>query len=601
MTTMHDTSKTAKIIATVVIALLLLGGGFLIGTITSDTSPERPGSDTSAQAEDAAPDNASASTPKSGLAAYDENGDGMVYQGPMHPEVVQDEPGTCPVCGMDLTLVQVDGGEEEGIRISPATLQNIGVRTAEVPVEPLRRTIRTTGRFEMDEQGMRSVSLKVGGWVEKLYADFEGAIVEKGQPLLELYSPELVSTQEEYLLALRNARRTGDTPDARRLLDAARRRLAYWDLTEAQIDRLEEAGAPRRTITFYAPSSGEVMHKNVTAGQRIEPGQTLMQIADITKVWLIADVYEQDLPWIDVGTPVRVKLVADPGQTYTGRVDHIYHMMDAGARTARARIELPGGHHTLLKPGAYATVYLEGRESEPAPVVPEEAVVSSGEEDFVVRALGGGRFQPVPVQTGLQASGRVQILRGLEGGEEVVTSAQFLIDSEARLQSSIGAMAGHAGHGGEGESRTQQPSESMGAEDEHEQMELPSVDGGDAEVHDAHGASVQHHGDVSAQERPAHAPQDSVQVVQVTVGPDGFEPQQIELEADAPARLVFTRTTDATCATEVQVPDFDIEKTELPLGEPVAIEFTPNEAGPFTFACGMGMLEGTLVIGGKGE
>lgn len=559
------------------LALLLLGGGYLIGASTGDTSTKTQEADAAAQVEDTALGDTSEGLPRSGLAAYDEDGDGVVYQGPMHPEVVQDEPGQCPICGMDLEPVRVDGGEggaeEEGVRISPATLQNIGVRTTEVQVEPLHRTIRTTGRLEMDERGARTVSLKVGGWVERLYADFEGIIVEKGQPLLELYSPELVSTQEEYLLALRNAQRMGDAKDAQRLLDAARRRLEYWDLSEAQIERLEETGEPQRTLTFYAPHSGEVMNKNVTEGQRIEPGQALMDIVDISKAWLIADIYEQDLFWVDIGTPVRVELVSDPGQTYTGRVDHIYHMMDAESRTARARIELPGGHHTPLKPGAYATVYLEGREAGPAPVVPDEAIVSSGEEDFVVLALGDGRFQPVPVEVGMQTKDRVQILGGLEGGEQVVTSAQFLIDSEARLRSSIGAMSGHEGHGG--------ASINHEGHDDADMERLPEEGAHDHE-----------------QETPASAEtsQDDVQVVEVAVGADGFDPQKIELEAGTPARLVFTRTSDETCATEVQIPGYDIEKTELPLGEEVAIEFMPDETGTFTFVCGMDMLEGTLVV-----
>jgi RND family efflux transporter MFP subunit len=331
--------------------------------------------------------------------------------------------------------------DEEGtIRISPATLQNIGVRTAEVTVEPLRRTIRATGQFEMDERGMRTVSLKAGGWVETLHADYEGAIVKKGEPLLELYSPELVSTQEEYLLALRNARRLENSAEAERLVEATRRRLDHWDLTEAQIERLEETGEPMRTVTFHAPSSGEVMHKNVEEGQHVEPGRDLMDIASVSTVWLIAEVNEQDLPWIEVGMPAKVQLVSDPGQTREARVDHIYHMMETETRTARVRITLPGGHRTLRKPGAYATVYLEAQPAAPAPVVPAEAVVSNGEQDVVLQALGDGRFRPRLVKTGLTAEGRVQIRSGLSGGERIVTSAQFLIDSEARLQGALSSM-----------------------------------------------------------------------------------------------------------------------------------------------------------------
>jgi multidrug efflux pump subunit AcrA (membrane-fusion protein) len=332
--------------------------------------------------------------------------------------------------------------QETVVQVSPATIQNIGVRTAEVPVEPLRRRIRATGQFAMDERGMRTVSLKVGGWVEVLYADYEGAIVEKGDPLLELYSPELVATQEEYLLALRNARRLEGSSDAQRVLEATRRRLSYWDLTKGQIDEIKETGEPKRTVTFYAPSSGEVMHKNVKEGQRIEPGRNLMDIADLSTVWLIADVNQQDLPWIEEGLSVEIRLVSDPGEMQKGRVDHVYNMLDADTRTARVRITLPGGTRTLRRPGSYATVYLEARPTEPTPVVPSEAVVSNGEREVVIQSLGDGRFRPLSVTTGLETGGRVQVLSGLSGGEQVVTSAQFLIDSEARLDGAMSGMMG---------------------------------------------------------------------------------------------------------------------------------------------------------------
>ncbi len=416
---------------------LLLAGLLLAGCNAGDEPA----------AHDHAPASPESAAPKQGLAAYDENGDGIVYQDGMHPQIVRDAPGTCPICGMELMPVRVDGSAEAGtVKIDPVTLQNMGVTTTTVEVAPLHRTIRTTGRFTMNEEAMHTVSLKVGGWIEKLYADFEGAIVQKGEPLLELYSPQLVSTQEEYLLALRHAERVGYTEDAQRLLKAARRRLAYWDLTEAQIARLEETGEPQRTITFYAPASGEVMHKNVVEGQHIEPGQPLMHIAGISTVWLIVDLYEQDLPWVEVGTPARIEPASAPNKTYTGRIGYIYHMMDAGTRTAKARIELPGGHNTPLKPGAYATVYLQGRKTEPMPVVPARAVLWTGEREVVLLALGDGRFRPVEVETGLRANGKVQLLEGLEGGERIATSAQFLIGSEAQLQNALAAMGGGREH-----------------------------------------------------------------------------------------------------------------------------------------------------------
>lgn len=434
---MPDSSNKTKIIAGVAIGLLLIIAALIGVQLTADEEVAAPLPDSTHTP--AAPD-------QGGLAAADKNGDGIVYQSGMHPWIVQDEPGQCPVCGMDLMPVRVDGIEEGTVRIDPVTMQNMGVRTARVSVEPLSRTVRTTGRFVMDEQGLYTVSLKVGGWVEKLYADFEGTLVHKGQRLLELYSPELVSTQEEYLLALRNVQRLeGSTAatDAQRLLDASRRRLSYWDLTEAQIRHLEATGEPQRTLTFYAPASGEVMNKRVVEGQRIEAGQPLMDLADISNIWLIVDVFEQDLPWVEVGTRASIELPYEPGTTLTGRVDHMYHMLDAEARTAKARIKLPGGHQSPLKPGMYATVTLLGGQTETLPVVPREAVLRTGEQDVVVLSLGEGRFKPVPVRVGVEADGRAQILEGLSGEEVVVTSAQFLIDSEARLASAVSAMIGH--------------------------------------------------------------------------------------------------------------------------------------------------------------
>ncbi len=505
------------------------------------------------------PDSVDAARVPGGLASFDRNGDGVVYQDAMHPWYVQDEPGTAPDCGMELTPVLVDGSTQAGtVEIDAVTRQNIGVRTAAVSIESLGSEIRTTGRFVMDEQGERAVTLKIDGYVEKLHANFNGMRIEKGQKLLELYSPDLVATQEEYLLALRNAERlreTSSSEDARRLVDAARRRLEYWDLTQEQIGRLEESGTPQRTVTFYAPSSGEVMNKRVTEGDFVRAGQELMEIVDISRIWLIADVYEKDLARVRVGTPARVELPYRPGAVYQGKVDFVYHMMDMELRSAKARIVLPGGHASHLKPGMYATVRLVGEATPPGPVVPSEALLRTGEDEMVILALGEGRFRPVNVVAGAEVGDKVQILSGLTGGETVVTSAQFLIDSEARLQSAVRALT-----------------------DGHEHGPAPEPPVQTVEV------------------RQTAATHQDVQIVPIAVSPAGFEPRHVELRAGIRTRLVFTRTTDDTCANQVHVPAFDVGPTDLPLNDPVSIEFTPDEAGTFTFACGMDMLEGTIVV-----
>lgn len=329
--------------------------------------------------------------------------------------------------------------------IDPVTIQNMGVRTAPVKMEALQRTVRTTGRFEMDEGGTYTVSLKVGGWVEKLHIDYEGAIVEAGAPMLELYSPELVATQEEYLLAYRNAERAQQgisetaRADAQRLLEAARRRLAYWDLSPAQIQQLEQTGTPMRTVSFRTPAAGEVMRKTVIEGQHIAPGQALMQINDVSQIWLLVDVYEQDLDWVKEGLTATIELPYQPGTRYTGTLGYLYYMLNTETRSAQARIVLPG-RPRMLRPGMYAVATIAGTPTALSPVVSEEALLYTGEQRLVLVALGNGRFQPQPVEVGITSNGHVQILDGLQGGEEVVVRAQFLIDSEARLQSAVGAL-----------------------------------------------------------------------------------------------------------------------------------------------------------------
>lgn len=377
---------------------------------------------------------------------------GRLYTCGMHPHVITDEPGNCPICGMTLVPLNPLSGGGDVVEIDSGTIQTIGVRTATVEVAPIAKTVRTTGRFEMDEQGAYTVALKVRGWVERLHVDFEGALVRRGQPLLDLYSPALVNTQEELLLALKNLNRlpaTAEaqaTEDANRLVVAARQRLEYYDVSPDQIAAIEAAGVPSRTIRYPVPASGEVMEKMVVAGQQIQEGQPLLKIYDTRQIWVLADVFEQDLPWVSEGTRAQISVPYVPGEVYSGRVDHLYYMMNQASRTAQARIILPRTD-ARLRPGMYAVVELQGLPSQPFPVVPEESVVFTGSQSLVILDIGAGRFRPVPVEVGLQAGGRVQITSGLSGGERVVTSAQFLIDSEARLKSAVSAMIGSHQHG----------------------------------------------------------------------------------------------------------------------------------------------------------
>lgn len=374
----------------------------------------------------------------------------LYWRAPMDPNERYDKPGKSRM-GMDLIPVYADTPgattDEVGIvKIDPAALQRINYATAPVTVERLNPLIRTTGRFVMDETGRTSIALKVEGWVQELHVNFDGAIVHEGQPVLDLYSPALVATQEEYLLALSNLDRlrgTAAESDAERLVDAARRRLQYWDVTQEQIERLERTRTVTPTLTFYAPHAGEVMHLNVAEGQRVPEGHRLMDVVDISRVWLIADLYEEDLSRVTVGTEARIEVRSDPGREYTGVVDHIYHMMNDELRTARARIVLPGRHGGPLKPGMFATAHLEAVGTEPTLVIPENALIRTGERNLVIVSLGGGRFRPQLVEPGLSAQGKVQILDGVEEGDLVVVNAQFLIDSEASLTGVVASMSHH--------------------------------------------------------------------------------------------------------------------------------------------------------------
>ncbi|MEM1043606.1 MAG: efflux RND transporter periplasmic adaptor subunit [Bacteroidota bacterium] len=382
--------------------------------------------------------------PEGGLAQFDLNGDGVVYQSGMHPWVVQDEPGQCPVCGMDLEPVPVSGAPAGTVEIDPVTLQNIGVRTAVVQERQLERTLRTTGTFEAQDAGRETVALRVGGFVERLYVDTEGQQVRQGQPLLEIYSPELVSTQQELLLAVRNRELLGGGAGADRLVEAARTRLRLFGLGAGQIAAVERSGTIEERITLFAPASGTVQNKRIVEGMQATPGMPLMDIVDFGALYLQVDVPERDLGWVTRGTRGVVTLAAFPGEELRGRVDYVYDTLDSATRTGTARITLANAAG-LLRPGMFATATLYGDLAEVGPVVPSEAVVRDGDGAAVILALGEGRFRPQPVTLGGESDGLVRVLEGVSVGDRVVTSAQFLIDSEARLAASLCAMTGGMG------------------------------------------------------------------------------------------------------------------------------------------------------------
>ena len=348
----------------------------------------------------------------------------------------------------ELTIMSGENDRSD-VHLSTSAIQTIGVRYATALVESLSHSVRTTGRFAMDEQAEYEVTLKTSGYIENLQADYNGKRVEAGEPLFDLYSPELVATQEELLTATRYLERLQElsadeesTSQAIRVIDAVKRRLQLWDVTDDALAEMENGSEPLRTISFAAPVGGEIMGKQVAEGSFVKAGSPVMKIVDISKTWLVVDIYEQDVPWIEVGTPATVELPYNPGFIYEGVIDYIYPMLDANLKTAQARIILPSGDDSPFKPGMFATVTLEGRSENPSVTVPSEALLRDGEQEFIILSLGEGMFRPVRIRSGIESGGRVQVLDGLEGGETIVSSAQFLIDSEAQLGSAVSSMAG---------------------------------------------------------------------------------------------------------------------------------------------------------------
>jgi multidrug efflux pump subunit AcrA (membrane-fusion protein) len=419
-----------------------------------------------------------------------------LYTCGMHPQVIRDKPGLCPICGMKLTpvrkqpsggqttngpaassaerkvkyykstmtpgevsptphkdsmgmdMVPVYEGEAAGadssvISIDPVTVQNMGLRTGVVSRGPLRRSIRTVGVIDYDETALSEVSTKFRGWIEKLYVDATGKQMHRGEPLFEIYSPELYLAQTEYLLTLGSM--TNHQGAAGEMRQIGTTKLRYWDISEDQIAELEKTRTPKKTLRVNAPRDGIVVEKMVVEGQMVEAGAKLYRLADLATVWIQAQVYEQDLPFIKLGQEAVVSLASQPDPKFRGRVTYLYPMVDEKTRTARVRLEF----HNLgyfLKPGMYATVEMVSELAPSALLVPDMAVLRSGEKNTVFVALDGGRFEPRTVVLGPRGENNFYaVLSGLTEGERVVTSGQFMLDSESQLREAIQKMVQPAG------------------------------------------------------------------------------------------------------------------------------------------------------------
>jgi Cu(I)/Ag(I) efflux system membrane fusion protein/cobalt-zinc-cadmium efflux system membrane fusion protein len=355
---------------------------------------------------------------------------------PMDPTFITDKPGKSPM-GMDLVPVyedEVATGGGSAVSIDPVVVQNMGVRLERVERQSLFRHVRTIGEVEVGEDLVSVVNLRFSGWVEKIHVDRTGDLIEAGQPLFEIYSPDLVASQEEYLLALRSQGPKSE------LTRSARRKLELFDLDPRDIEAVVRAGQVRRALPIRAPRSGYVLHKNVVEGARIPAGQDLYTIGDLSKVWVKAEVYEHDAPWVEVGQPAQMELTYQKGEVIEGSVAYVYPTLSEVARTLTVRLEFPNPD-LRLKPGMFATVYIQFRREDDVLVVPTEAILHSGTREIVFVAVGEGRFEPREITTGLVGDRHTtQVLSGLAAGEVVVTSGQFLIDSESQLQEAIKKM-----------------------------------------------------------------------------------------------------------------------------------------------------------------
>jgi Cu(I)/Ag(I) efflux system membrane fusion protein/cobalt-zinc-cadmium efflux system membrane fusion protein len=419
----------------------------------------------------------------------------QLYSCGMHPEVISDKPGNCPICGMKLTpikstaqdtgqsgelgkerkilywrapmdpteiyekpgkskmgmdLVPVYEGDEAGgagsITIDGSLQQNMNLRVAKVERRDISTVIRAYGKVTYAEDKEFSVNTKISGWIEKLYVNTTGQKVQIGQPLLEIYSPELVSTQEEYLLALKNHEKLSSSPyesvrnSAAKMLTLARDRLEYWDISKDEIDKIENTGQSQRTVLLKSQITGVVTHKAVVEGDKVGPGMDLFHIADLSKIWVEASVYESELPLIKVGQKAELELDHVMGQKLEGKVDFIYPYLDQKSKANNVRLVFDNKNF-LLKPDMFATVRIASHAASDSLAIPTEAVIHSGKRKIVFVTMGDGKFEPREIRIGVESDdGYIEIVSGLFDGEQVVVSGQFLLDSESQTREAIAKM-----------------------------------------------------------------------------------------------------------------------------------------------------------------
>jgi membrane fusion protein, copper/silver efflux system len=397
----------------------------------------------------------------------------LYWYDPMKPEVHFDHAGKSPFMDMDLVPRYAAEAPAIGavtpppgfsvVKIPLERRQDIGVTTARVAKQEIGGSIDTNGVVAEDEGRVNAVNAKFGGYIEKLYVDHTGQSVRRGQPLLTVYSPDLVATEREFLLALENARRLASgsseaSADAAALLSATRQRLRLWDIPESEIDRIEKSGEISRALTLSSPVSGVVLRKDAVAGLAITPGMPLFTIADLSTVWVLADIYQSEMFMTTAGGPAAVFASYLPGETFRGRIDFVYPTLTQETRTARVRLVIPNPRGSL-KPGMFVRVTLSGKGRKTL-AIPRAALIPTGERQIAFVEQSPGVFAPREVKTGIQARDFVEVLSGLSEGEMVVTSANFLIDSESRIGAIGAAPAGSAGQPAQSLSEKPTPGES---------------------------------------------------------------------------------------------------------------------------------------------
>jgi RND family efflux transporter MFP subunit len=432
--------------STTVLAIVLLGavaaGGYWLGART-----QPPASETAVAGAASAP----APAPKLRKLLFYRNPMGLADTSPT-PKKDPMGMDYIPVYeGEDESAPGTEGGSPNQVRISTEKIQKLGVRTEAAAMRSLGKTVRAAGRIEPDERRVFAVTAKFEGYVERLHVNATGQPVSKGQPLFEAYSPELVSAQREYAIAmqgLESMKDAGNEAQAgmRQLADSSLARLRNWDLSPSQVSELMKSGQPQRTISFPSPVSGIVSEKKALQGMRFMPGEMLYQVTDLSSVWVIADLSEQDIGLVRSGAKARVTTTAYPNEAFEGRITYIYPTLKAETRSIPVRVEManPGGK---LKPAMFAQVELSVGGKTAVLTVPDSALIDSGTRRIVLVQVQEGRFEPREVETGARSESYVEIRKGISDGEQVVVAANFLIDAESNLRAAVGGLGGHAGHG----------------------------------------------------------------------------------------------------------------------------------------------------------